>query len=575
MKKSGTNDSLLVTDLKVIDPCMGSGHILVYAFDVLMQIYTDAGWSEREAAKAIVENNLYGIDIDDRATQLAYFAVMMKARHYSRRILNGETKPNLISVTDSNQMTDEFISFAAGNDNELKGDLITLRKTFTDAKDYGSIISVPKLNFHKLYERIDDICNNLAENMFTSRFKAMTAELLLPLVKQAQIMAQKYDVVVTNPPYMGASNMSAKLSEFVKKNFPDSKSDLFACFIEHCGEMAKKNGYQAMITQHAWMFLSSYEKLREKLLNKTIINMAHLGARAFEEIGGEVVQTTSFVMQNSRIPEYKGTYCRLVEPTTQQGKEELFLSTDHCPLFTCSQGNFSKIPGSPVAYWVSERVIKSFKWKNIGNYLTTREGMATANNDLFLRLWYELPICHISFKTKFGEILKTKKCWVPYNKGGDFRKWYGNNDYVVNWQDDGYLIRNNIDPKTGRIRSHNYNGEYSFQRGITWSAISSSKISVRYCPEGYLFDSKGAKGFSDQLSKLEQCLAIINSCVGLSYLSFLPPTIDFKVGDIIQIPFFVPNNKDVDNVTENCISLSRTDWDSYETSWDFKRNPMV
>ena len=339
-------------EIKVIDPCMGSGHILVYAFDVLMQIYTSAGWSERDAAKSIIENNLFGLDIDDRAGQLSYFAVMMKARKYSRRILNGDVKPNVLSIQDSSWMTDEFIAYAAGKNKVLEADLVTLKNVFTDAKEYGSIISVPMLHFDELYERMDIIRRSYVGDLFEAQYQSMTAELLYPLVKQAQIMAQKYDVVVTNPPYMGSSGMSGKLSEFVKKNYPDSKSDLFAVFIERCGQMAQKNGYQAMITQHAWMFLSSFEKLRGKLLNTDIVNMAHLGARAFEEIGGEVVQTTSFVMRKSHIADYKGTYCRLIEPTSQQGKEDMFIAGEN--RYAADQTNFSKIPGSPVAYWVSD-----------------------------------------------------------------------------------------------------------------------------------------------------------------------------------------------------------------------------
>jgi hypothetical protein len=546
-----TNHYSLATELpsmKVIDPCMGSGHILVYAFDVLMQIYTDAGWSEREAAKAIVENNLYGIDIDDRATQLAYFAVMMKARHYSRRILNGETKPNLISVTDSNQMTDEFISFAAGNDNELKGDLITLRETFTDAKDYGSIISVPKLNFDKLYERIDDICNNLAENMFTSRFKAMTAELLLPLVKQAQIMAQKYDVVVTNPPYIGASNMSAKLSEFVKKNFPDSKSDLFACFIEHGNEMVKKYGYNSMVTMQSWMFLSSFEKMRKKVLeNTTITNLMHMENMVMNIAFGTAVT----IMQNSHIPEYKGTYNHIKLQDIENERPKEFPVKGNRFAQT-STDNFSKIPGSPVAYWVSEKFIHIFESKDkISNHAVVFEGLKTRDKERFLRFWFEV----------------SSSKWVYYAKGGSFRRWYGNGEYVVNWGADGSEVR--AFPK-----SSGANFKYYFKPAITYSALTSYKFSARYI-DNQLFGGGG--GGITSIDHLEYILAFTNSCVFHFLMNTISSTMNFEVGQIGAQPVLYENKKEADItafVTSN-ISLSRTDWDSYETSWDFKRNPMV
>jgi hypothetical protein len=534
---------------------MGSGHILVYAFDVLMQIYTDAGWSEREAAKAIVENNLYGIDIDDRATQLAYFAVMMKARHYSRRILKGETKPNLISVTDSNQMTDEFISFAAGNDNELKGDLITLRETFTDAKDYGSIISVPKLNFDKLYERIDDICNNLAENMFTSRFKAMTAELLLPLVKQAQIMSQKYDVVVTNPPYMGASNMNAKLNDFIKKNYADYKSDFFSAFVVHASEMAKKEGYCGFFTPYVWMFIQSYEKMRQYLYNSaTIQTLIQFEYSAFEEA---TVPVCTFAFKNSYIPEYKGTYLRLVDfrggMEVQRQKTLEAIANHNCGYYyEQSTDNFSKIPGSPVAYWVSEKFIHIFESKDkISNHAVVFEGLKTRDKERFLRFWFEV----------------SSSKWVYYAKGGSFRRWYGNGEYVVNWGADGSEVR--AFPK-----SSGANFKYYFKPAITYSALTSYKFSARYI-DNQLFGGGG--GGITSIDHLEYILAFTNSCVFHFLMNTISSTMNFEVGQIGAQPVLYENKKEADItafVTSN-ISLSRTDWDSYETSWDFKRNPMV
>ena len=345
--------TLDVKDNKVIDPCMGSGHILVYAFDVLMQIYEASGYSQRDAAQSILENNLYGLDIDDRAAQLAYFAVMMKARQYDRRIFSRGIQPHVYAIVESNGLDSSSVDYFTNNDPQLKKDFGTLMNELRDAKEYGSILNISQVDFAALYARVEEVRTDI------SMFREIVLNSILPLIQTAEVMAQKYDVVVTNPPYMAVSNAGAKVNNYVKKYFPDSKSDMFAVFIERCGQMAKKNGYQAMITQHSWMFLSSFEKLRTKLLAVDIVNMAHLGARAFEEIGGEVVQTTSFVIRKSHIADYKGEYCRLIEPTSQQGKEDMFLSGEN--RYAAVQSNFSKIPGSPVAYNFSEKVFRAFE----------------------------------------------------------------------------------------------------------------------------------------------------------------------------------------------------------------------
>ncbi len=569
-------------EIKVIDPCMGSGHILVYAFDVLMQIYTSAGWSERDAAKSILQNNLYGLDIDDRAGQLAYFAVMMKARKHSRRILNGEVKPNVISIQDSNWMTDEFIAYVAGKDVHMKADLVLLRKTFRDAKEYGSILNVSSMQYDAIYERIDILSKSYAENLFEAEFHAMAAEQLLPLARQAQIMSQKYDVVVTNPPYMGGSNMSNKLSDFVKANYPDSKSDLFAVFIEKCGQMIRTGGYQAMITQHAWMFLSSFEKLRAKLLAMDTVNMAHLGARAFEEIGGEVVQTTSFVLRKSNVKDYAGTYCRLIEPTTQQGKEDLFLSGEN--RYTALQSNFSIIPGSPVAYWVSRKLCLAFEKETIADYGFAGIGMRTGDNERFLRHWFEACNTNILYNCHSrDEQIASKRRWIPYNKGGEYRKWYGNNDYVVNWQNDGEEIKANtrlIYPYLGDDLGWKISNEtYYYRPGITWSGVTCSKNSFRVYESGFIFDS-GANGFFPSDDKLRFALAAsLNSCVSQFVLNIINPTINTGAGTVKKIPAVLPNDGSVleyiENIGHECVLLSHTDWDSFETSWDFKRHPFV
>ena len=377
--------ALKLQDIKVIDPCMGSGHILVYAFEVLMQIYESQGFSQRDAAQSIVENNLYGLDIDNRAAQLAYFAVMMKARQYDRRFLTRGIRPHIFAIAESNGLDPHTVNYFVGGDEGLKNDFSSLVHDLHDAKEYGSILRISPVNFSALYAR-------LAAVEKEGSFDALAVQsTVLPLVQVAEVLSQQYDVVVTNPPYMGSSGMSAKLSDYVKNNYPDSKSDLFAVFIERCGQMTGQNRYQAMITQHAWMFLSSFEKLRKKLLQSIeVVNMAHLGARAFDEIGGEVVQTTSFVFRNVFDKGYCGTYSRLLEPTTQQGKEELFLSGQN--RYTAQQTNFSKIPGSPIAYWVSALVPQIYiNAPTLEKLADVKHGLTTGKNDLFVRLWVEVP----------------------------------------------------------------------------------------------------------------------------------------------------------------------------------------
>ena len=445
-------------EIKVIDPCMGSGHILVYAFDVLMQIYEASGYSQRDAAQSILENNLFGLDIDDRAAQLAYFAVMMKARQYDRRLLTRGIQPHIYAFAESNTITtatlhDMGITLSQDEYDTAVKQVLRLLDELRDAKEYGSILTVTPCDWDLLRRfavpRTED---EGGQQLFGIHGEQIAAPLLQRLINIGEALSQQYDVVVTNPPYMAVSNAGVKVNDYVKKNFPDSKADMFAVFIERCGQMTKKNGYQAMITQHAWMFLSSFEKLRTKLLAVDIVNMAHLGARAFEEIGGEVVQTTSFVIRKSHIADYKGEYCRLIEPTSQQGKEDMFLAGEN--RYAADQSNFSKIPGSPVAYWISDQLVHSFV---IGKPLTsiapTRKGMFTGNNDIWLRFWFEIN------SAKFSNQFK------PYNKGGEFRRWYGNHEYVINWNDDG----NDVISFRG---SGNINTKLYFKPCITWSLVT-------------------------------------------------------------------------------------------------------
>ena len=559
-------------EIKVIDPCMGSGHILVYAFDVLMQIYTSAGWDQREAAQSILKNNLYGLDIDDRAAQLAYFAVMMKARQYDRRLLTRGIQPNIYAFAESNSINRDqlkFFGWSMGDVERSKAftQVEYLLDTFRDAKEYGSILSVDMLDWELLYRFAGTV--DYSDQISTDELNLETTkDALWNLVELGAVMAQKYDVVVTNPPYMAVSNAGAKVNDYVKKNFPDSKADMFAVFIERCGQMAKKNGYQAMITQHAWMFLSSFEKLRTKLLAVDIVNMAHLGARAFEEIGGEVVQTTSFVIRKSHIADYKGEYCRLIEPTSQQGKEDMFLAGEN--RYAADQSNFSKIPGSPVAYWVSDAIYCVFSLPQLGNFVEVKPGMSTTNNELFTRLWFEVCFDNTYLDApNRSEAQNSQRKWFQYNKGGEYRKWYGNNDYVVNWENDGAALKEYTKGASGgRMVSL----EYFFRECFTWSMITSKENAFRFKPLGSILSNAAPAGYS---SNNKYILGLLNSTVAKEILKFISPTINCTSGNISLFPYKVQEEASVTNLVNKAITISCTDWDSYETSCDFKRSPLV
>ena len=550
-------------EIKVIDPCMGSGHILVYDFDVLMQIYTSAGWDQREAAQSILKNNLYGLDIDDRAAQLAYFAVMMKARQYDRRLLTRGIQPNIYSIRESNGIQAMTIEYFHKNDPKLKADIERIVTEMRDAKEYGSILNITPVDFAGLYDRFDEIREDI--NMM----QMSALDELLPLVKCAELLAQKYDVVVTNPPYMGASGMNARLAEYVKSNYPNTKSDMSTVFMEKTVKMCKKTGYMSMINIPVWMFLSSYEKLRESLIAQdTFANMVHFGRGVF----GSDFGTTAFVIAKSNIHGYKGTYCRLFEKQgavdSVETKEKWFLEGKG--RFVADQSNFSKIPGSPVAYWVSNAFLRVFDTGVLlGKIADAKQGVATADNNRFLRLWNEVSINKVSFHThSHEEAAIAREKWFPYNKGGDFRKWYGNNEFVVNWEHDGAELKQ----FRGSVLR---NPSYYFKECFSWSLISSSVAAFRYKPAGQIFDVAGMSCFASE-KQLNYLLALCNTKVVMKVLEVIAPTINYQCGDIANIPVIQDGcTNDVCEVAQENIFISKTDWDSYETSWDFKRNPLV
>ena len=540
-----------------------------------MQIYENYGYTPRDAVASILQNNLYGLDIDDRAAQLAYFAVMMKAVRYDKRFLkrkdeDGEPdvpQPHVYAIEESNRIEKPDVEYFCNGKPSLTDAMHTILTQLYDAKEYGSILTIPPQDWDALYARFDEVADE------SSFHRESIRKNLLPLVRVAQTLAQKYDVVVTNPPYMGASNMNSDLSEYVKKYYPDSKSDLFAVFIEVCSRMAKQNGYQAMITQHAWMFLSSFEKLREKMMLTETVSMAHLGARAFEEIGGEVVQTTSFVRVRTHIDNYKGVYCRLIEPTTQQGKEEMFLAGKN--RYTANQDNFAKIPGSSVAYWLSRNSLVNFDKVFLENFANSREGVTTGCNDQFLRLWYEVAFGNIGWNAKAAnDTINCNFKWYKQMKGGDFRRWYGNREYVIDWENNGDRIQHFADEKTGRIRSHNYNLDYNFHEMLTWTNISTGKFSLRYVEEGFVFDTTSSAMFLSHRNVF-YVLALMNSCVAQNYLSVLCPTLKYQPGNVVKVPYIEKSKGDVEELSKKCVALSKDDWDSFETSWDFTRHPFI
>ena len=558
-------------DIKVIDPCMGSGHILVYAFEVLMQIYESQGYTQRDAASAIIGNNLYGLDIDDRAYQLAYFAVMMKARKYDRRFLTRGVYPKVYSIKESNDINKSHLQYFGHSLSNTERNMAVqqmeyLLNTFYDAKEYGSILNVDNCNWGLLSHFVED--SRIEGQMsLDSVGTEDSQEKLREIISISEAIAQKYDVVVTNPPYMGLNGGNSKINDYVKKNYPDSKSDLYAVFIEKCNHMTKKNSLTAMITQHSWMFLSSFEKLRSNMLQVDTINMAHLGARAFEEIAGEVVQTTTWIQRKSNIKNYKSAYARLVDFNSQQAKEKGFLSHDN--IYDACKENFKKIPGSPVAYWVSDNIMNVYsKSMLLGEIAAPRKGNSTSDNNRFLRIWFE--VSNEKMNLHATEIIRKDsmtKRWYPYNKGGGYRKWYGFNEYLVDWYDDAAAIRN---IKTSVIANY----QYFMKPGLTWSTVSSNNFSIRWFDEGYIFDNGGCCIF-ELGNRRAYLLALLNSSVFKYIFGQLNPTLNFQSGEVAKYPVLLEENERIDELAITNVNLSKYDWDSFETSWDFTYHPLV
>lgn len=567
--------ALTPEDIKCIDPCMGSGHILAYLFDVLMQIYRSAGYTDRDAAASIVEHNLYGLDIDDRAAQMAYFVVMMKGCHYDSRFLRRHLNPHVYAIQESGELTTD----ALGRLGKQESTARALLDGFKNAKEYGSILQ-PKVTLAEL----DALQEQLREVDGASDMGSLTDQLvagqivnvLYPLIEQARMLVQKYDVVVTNPPYMGGSGMDAHLSDFVKKNYPDTKSDMSTVCMERTINMCNAHGYMAMINIPVWMFLSSYEKLREKMLREnTIVSMVHPGRGIF----GSDFGTTSFVIAKAHLQGYKGHYRRLFdkqgEVESVEQREQRFF--EKRGVFYATQDNFSKIPGSPVAYWVrNEKLFKvGTPLEQIAN---PRQGMKTLDNDKFIRIWHEIEIEKAKFDcTSLEEAKESGAKWFPLNHGGEFRKYYGNNFELVNWENDGFEMKSLAIKKYNSITRTITNLNSYFKEGITWTVISSASTSFRRYGKGFMFSNSGQCIVPVTPELLDYLTGLLNSKIVRYILSILSPTLGFESGYLKKIPIRIDAERrtNVEELTRANIEKEKSDWDAFETSWDFKRHPLV
>ena len=547
-------------DVKFLDPCMGSGHILVYAFDVLMEIYKESGYTERDAAAMIVQNNLFGLDIDDRASQLAYFAVMMKARSYDRRFLSRGIKPNVLAIKESNGMG-AAVRDGLTTDAEMNGISRYLVETFRDAKELGSIITVEPKDYDGYMAYLDNCDGEGQLTMEDADWLQNTRPMLKALARQAKVLAAKYPVVCTNPPYL--NKIEGRLKTFVTENYKDYSGDLFSVFTYRNLMFCKQDGYCGYMTPFVWMFIKTYEKLREFIIqNKSITTLVQMEYSAFEEA---TVPICSFVLKNGKATE-NGLYFKLSDfkggMEVQKQKVLEALANKNCGYFyEADQSNFSKIPGSPVAYWVSEAFYSMFNNAALVNYMDFKEGITTGDNEKYLRFWHEVSFNKIFL---YNEVVSDEgTSWVPCNKGGEFRRWYGNRQYLIDWSENGNRLK--------KFKGSSFrNADYQRKEGGTFSNLSSGLFGARYSEKGFAFESKGTMFFGNNLLDV---LAYVNSKAFGELLAIVCPTLDFKFGTIQKLPY-KPDSRTSD-YAKCCVNLSKGDWDSYETSWDFKRNPLV
>ena len=564
-------------EIKVIDPCMGSGHILVYAFDVLMQIYTSAGWDQREAAQSILKNNLFGLDIDDRAAQLAYFAVMMKARQYDRRLLTRGIQPNIYSIRESNGIQAMTIEYFHKDDPKLKADIDRIVTEMRDAKEYGSILNITPVDFAGLYARFDEIRSDI------SMMKQAALDELLPLVQCAEALAQKYDVVVTNPPYMGANNMSPPLNSYIKNVYPESKIDLYSCCITRCVEFAKQGRMIAMITMESWMFLSKFSKFRNKLLqNICIQNLVHMPYDGQGKTSLGISFGTSAFSFLKTAANYNGQYMCIRYYENDENGDPIEFPTKNERYVTAHMSNYTVTEDRTISYWLSEQMMTLFRRKEtVGTYCEPRQGLATSDNERFLRLWYEVLREKESFSTPSKEAAQESHFkWFALTKGGEYRKWYGNNYYVVDWENDGAEMKASVMRKYPYLNSPDFvvkNQQYYFRPGVTWSTLTSGKISFRNCASGFIMETKGSICYPLSDTMQNYLLGYLNSVVCEKFAMVVSPTIDLHEGPVGRIPMILSSEKknDIEYLVQENIDNCKLDWDGSEISWDFKRNPLV
>ena len=568
-------------DLRILDNCVGSGHFLLYEFDVLMEIYKECGYREREAAEYILSENLYGLDIDERARQLAYFSLMMKSRSYSRRILNKGIEPHIYAIPDSNNIDRKYLEIfgnglALEEKEEARKSIEKLLATFKDGKNFGSIIKVGKADFELCRKYIEDM--DLGQiDLFSYQSLEFQKE-IKDIIDVAEIMTMKYDVVATNPPYL--NRMNGQLKEYVNKHYKDYKTDLFSVFMYRNFDLCKPNGFSGFMTPFVWMFIKSYEKLRKYIIdNKSIGTLVQMEYSAFEEA---TVPICAFVFKNGR-ENINGLYFRLSEFTggMQVQKEKVLEAIENpdCSYFyETSKDNFAKIPEMPIAYWASDSIIKDFENGILmEEILDVKVGLQTGNNNRFLRLWYEIDQEKCKFDSKNAEdLINSKKKWIPYNKGGQRRQWYGNYDYLVNWENDGYDIKHFTD-SNGKQRSVVRSPEYHFKEAITWGLITSGGFSIRYRTPGGIHDVSGMSAFYNGKANLKYILGLMGSPISNYIFKMLNPTINLQVGDFKNFPVII--DKKLENIViekvAKCIYLSKLDWDMHETSWDFEKSPLL
>ncbi|WP_311317055.1 BREX-1 system adenine-specific DNA-methyltransferase PglX [Lactobacillus delbrueckii] len=562
------NEKITPEQLTVFDPCMGSAHFGVYTFDVLEKIYTEYGYTEREAAASIVQNNLFGLDIDERAAQLASFAIMMKAMQYDRRFLKRGIQPHFYEIKESNHVDSFTIDYFANGSDKLKKDIQSIIDDTRDAKEYGSIIQIKPVDFDALFARFAEIENDV------DLYRDTALGTLLPLVREAKILSDKYAVVATNPPYL--NKFDAKLKKYIVDNYADYKGDLFSVFIYRDFGFCERNGYSGFMTPNVWMFIKSHEGLRNYIYSsKGIVTLVQMAKGAF--FSEATVDVCAFVLSNWK--NEKGLYIRLEDfkggMEVQRKKVKEALATQDCGFFfESSQSNFSKIPGSPVAYWASEKVAKSFVENSLlSDLVQSSVGIQSGDNDKFIHFWWEIDIEKFSSSANTVDDSYSSYKWYPYNKGGLYRKWYGNDDSVIDWQNDGEDIKRNSEV-TGH-HYQQYKDELKFKPLVTWSRISSGNPAFRYKDHGYLSDMAGFSMYCSR-EKLKPILAFCNSNVARFYLSFLSPTLNFMVGQVTSMPLIIQDKEGpITNAAESALSISKKDWDAFETSWDFQKHPLI